>query len=408
MARFEVAEKRLFNTKICMRCVPASTLVWGNSSPRPIESMKVGDRIQGLKGYQKILNTFNRRYSGKVIELGIRYLGKFIFTPEHEIFVASFKEDTETGERFPEETSWQKAGDLIPARGKQTAHYVMVPKLPKTGDNISLDLAPFLKKQGKTCIEKKPELSKNLAYVMGWYVAEGCVDAGGVAFYLSSKETDNIESLKKAIQDLGYKPNCKPVKGESCLRILLPCRVLARAFQAWFGTRPENKRLPHFMFETSPEIFRAFIDGYFKGNGAKVQLNRSYEAVSTSSPVLTKQLQLLLLEKLGQVWGLSVKEHDGGSLICSRKVSSNPHYALRKTLSKRRLYFEDDGFYYFPVVAKKMVDFDGEVYNLETSENIYLLPFVVHNCNAHNPIKATKCRKCGYSGLRPKTKEPRG
>jgi len=29
-------------------------------------------------------------------------------------------------------------------------------------------------------------------------------------------------------------------------------------------------------------------------------------------------------------------------------------------------------------------------------------------CNARNPLKATKCRKCGYSGLRKRTKEPRG
>ena len=29
-------------------------------------------------------------------------------------------------------------------------------------------------------------------------------------------------------------------------------------------------------------------------------------------------------------------------------------------------------------------------------------------CNAHNPIKASSCRKCGYSGLRLKSKEPRG
>lgn len=28
-------------------------------------------------------------------------------------------------------------------------------------------------------------------------------------------------------------------------------------------------------------------------------------------------------------------------------------------------------------------------------------------CNAKNPIKATKCRKCGYRGLRAKSKEPR-
>jgi large subunit ribosomal protein L40e len=29
-------------------------------------------------------------------------------------------------------------------------------------------------------------------------------------------------------------------------------------------------------------------------------------------------------------------------------------------------------------------------------------------CNARNPLKAVRCRKCGYSGLRAKAKEPRG
>ncbi len=29
-------------------------------------------------------------------------------------------------------------------------------------------------------------------------------------------------------------------------------------------------------------------------------------------------------------------------------------------------------------------------------------------CNARNPWKATKCRKCGYGGLRSKSREPRG
>ncbi|MCK5039084.1 MAG: 50S ribosomal protein L40e [Thermoplasmata archaeon] len=28
-------------------------------------------------------------------------------------------------------------------------------------------------------------------------------------------------------------------------------------------------------------------------------------------------------------------------------------------------------------------------------------------CDAGNPMKATKCRKCGYSKLRPKAKESR-
>lgn len=28
-------------------------------------------------------------------------------------------------------------------------------------------------------------------------------------------------------------------------------------------------------------------------------------------------------------------------------------------------------------------------------------------CSARNPVRATKCRKCNYSGLRPKSKERR-
>jgi len=232
-----------------------------------------------------------------------------------------------------------------------------------------------------------------------------------VAFFLSSRETANIKSLEEAIQKLGYKPNCKPVKGANCVRILLPCRVFARAFKEWFGARSKNKKLPHFLFEAPPEVFKAFFNGYFRGDGATVHLRGQdpYEVFSTSSPLLAEQLQLLLLERLGQVWGISSKTHNGGTVICGREVRSNPHYTLRKNMKpKRQMYFEDSKYYYFPLRVKEFVDFDGKVCNLETTENIYLLPFVVHNCNAHNPVKATHCRKCGYGGLRLKSKEPRG
>ncbi|ANF22865.1 MULTISPECIES: 50S ribosomal protein L40e [Thermococcus] len=34
--------------------------------------------------------------------------------------------------------------------------------------------------------------------------------------------------------------------------------------------------------------------------------------------------------------------------------------------------------------------------------------YICMRCGATNPWKAKKCRKCGYKGLRPKAKEPRG
>jgi large subunit ribosomal protein L40e len=30
---------------------------------------------------------------------------------------------------------------------------------------------------------------------------------------------------------------------------------------------------------------------------------------------------------------------------------------------------------------------------------------ICRKCNARNAVKATRCRKCGYEGLRPKKKE---
>jgi ubiquitin-large subunit ribosomal protein L40e len=44
----------------------------------------------------------------------------------------------------------------------------------------------------------------------------------------------------------------------------------------------------------------------------------------------------------------------------------------------------------------------------EVAEKRLFNTLICMRCNAHNPAKATKCRKCGYSGLRKKSKESRG
>ncbi len=42
------------------------------------------------------------------------------------------------------------------------------------------------------------------------------------------------------------------------------------------------------------------------------------------------------------------------------------------------------------------------------AEKRVLLKMICMKCSARNPMKAVKCRKCGYKGLRPKAKERRG
>jgi large subunit ribosomal protein L40e len=44
----------------------------------------------------------------------------------------------------------------------------------------------------------------------------------------------------------------------------------------------------------------------------------------------------------------------------------------------------------------------------EEAENKLLRKKICMKCNARNPIRATRCRKCGYKNLRMKSKESRG
>ena len=44
----------------------------------------------------------------------------------------------------------------------------------------------------------------------------------------------------------------------------------------------------------------------------------------------------------------------------------------------------------------------------EAAEKRLFAVKICMRCNSKNAMKATKCRKCGYSGLRPKAKETRG
>lgn len=44
----------------------------------------------------------------------------------------------------------------------------------------------------------------------------------------------------------------------------------------------------------------------------------------------------------------------------------------------------------------------------EIVEKRRLIKKVCMNCYARNPVRATQCRRCGYTGLRMKAKESRG
>ncbi len=49
----------------------------------------------------------------------------------------------------------------------------------------------------------------------------------------------------------------------------------------------------------------------------------------------------------------------------------------------------------------------GDMPSFDAAEKRTLEKMICMRCNARNPKRADRCRKCGYENLRPKAKEPR-
>jgi len=102
----------------------------------------------------------------------------------------------------------------------------------------------------------------------------------------------------------------------------------------------------------------------------------------------------MLYAKIGIIGGVSPKLVKD-SVIDGRKIKGNKQLVFSACLSPTSYWFyEDENHYYFPIAEVSRERFSGKVFNLTTTDEAYLLPFIVHNC--------------GYGGLRAKAKEPRG
>ncbi len=135
-------------------------------------------------------------------------------------------------------------------------------------------------------------LDENLARFLGFYVAEGSVDGSTIALALFDKKLELIvtELLKKIYPAFSTRIHY----GKDGRRRDLRCSV-GKRFASFVvdvcGRGAHNKRVPSEIFFASPNTIRAFIDGYFSGDGT-VASNRVM--ASTVSQELRDGIYLLM------------------------------------------------------------------------------------------------------------------
>ncbi|RLE40812.1 hypothetical protein DRJ16_06885, partial [Candidatus Woesearchaeota archaeon] len=167
---------------------------------------------------------------------------------------------------------------------------------------------------------KIPEkLTRELAELLGLYMADGCFSNGRLIFSINAKNKELYEEIKKLMNrvfglKIGEVRDRKTYKD-----IVFFSKDLERYFEklGWKKTSSKNAFVPTHIFRAKEEIICSFLKGLFEGDGC-VHTD-GYPILSSSSKILVQQVQQLLLS-LGIVSRLSyipkekLKNHKGGDM----------------------------------------------------------------------------------------------
>jgi DNA topoisomerase-6 subunit B len=143
----------------------------------------------------------------------------------------------------------------------------------------------------QTTLPVRLPVSEELMKLLGYYVAEGHAGPRQVGFTFGSHESELIETTEQAIAGLGG--NTTTVERErNATRVKAFGSPLALFLANTCGKQASEKRIPDFVFETSPERQKDFITALYQGDGSDTHPSNELSH-TTRSETLARQLSLL-------------------------------------------------------------------------------------------------------------------
>jgi AraC-like DNA-binding protein len=359
-------------------CLPPHSLVSGPEY-KPISTFTPGEKCFGKTGVVEIKEVISHSYTGHLVEIRASGVLPLLITPNHPVLVARVKPKFDGsggkggGPRIVIGFTWKKAGELNPLED-----YLVIPILQGTVNVEELDLEPYVKGDYGYFGTKywKIRLDPDMAWLMGLYVAEGCVsgrDKERIRISLGKDEKDLLARVETVLRKHDIQYHIDETK--TAIEIEISSRTIARAFASWFGRNCYEKRIPYFiLLHRDRAILEAFLEGYIAGDGYIIK-NGERIKLTTVSKELALQLQLLAI-RLGYralVYHI-VPAH------CRKRCSDYYNIILhRKRAWSGQIFTEN--YVLVRVTGISQINYTGIVYNFETSDGTYLVHnVIVHNC----------------------------
>ena len=380
-------------------CVPPDTVILGDN--KPISQYRPGDEATGMAGGVRVLQTFERKFEGSLVEVTGRGMLPILVTPEHPVLTATRSVQSGKGAYLPG-TSWKNAEQLVASpRLKRNGEFLfpsgshdclLIPRIKGHIDLKAIPLAPYSTKRGLAIVRGRGQdpvmelrLDTDTAWLLGMFVAEGWTTANhDVFFSLGRHERALAERIARLVRSMGYSPQIK--ERETTLVVRFSSSILARALREWCGHLAENKKIPDFiLYHKNSRLLRGFLKGYHLGDG-NVTVDRRgprYDRASTTSKVLALQVQIAYA-RFGLFARVRKEPRAGTGNILGRIVKTRDAYSIWLLTSKRKVadFRVTPEFIVVPIRRVSRVPYAGAVRNLETTDNTYLVSnAVVHNCS---------------------------
>jgi len=237
-------------------------------------------------------------------------------------------------------------------------------KASKLAINDKVKLTPFPKVE----ITFMPE---ELAWLYGFFVAEGCVTGGRMRI-----DNQDIKKLKKSqkilLKHLAIDSRIEDSKNDVYrLSVIKPSNIAKRFYQDCYAS-DKNKKIPKIILNANKKTKLAFLEGYNEGDGDENNNVKSkFYRFKTKSPILASGLCFLIETALQVKYRIHVEHRNGNRYFEIRCLSQ------LKTDNGKWLLKDDNN-----IVKITELLYSDEVWDFETENHWFHAGIggnIVHN-----------------------------
>lgn len=282
------------------RCVFKGQQVMTIDGYKNIEDVNINDYVYTHLGNFKKVVDVSKHSERKKLRVDVSYFGynkPLSVTDDHKIYVYDKTDDT---------FKWLEAGDLKPNKHYMTLTCNDAPKERKKTLKLDVEIDKTFKNNFNVeqtngrmnIINEEVELTNDLLFAFGWYVAEGWSNSNnknkGCNVSICGNLKTEKEITKKVIETFSNSFNLPKInKYESklnCISYSIYSKQLASQFLKWFGNNSHTKQFPEWVYDLNDEQIESILSGYFMGDG---YARKNTQSGITVSKKLSSQLMIL-------------------------------------------------------------------------------------------------------------------